>query len=26
VDERLLAEGKVTLPTLNTDPYGIMKV
>jgi CMP-N-acetylneuraminic acid synthetase len=26
VAERLLAEGKVTLPTLNTDPYGTMKV
>ena len=26
VAERLLAEGKVSLPTLNTDPYGTMKV
>ena len=26
VAERLLAEGKVTLPTLKTDPYGTMKV
>jgi N-acylneuraminate cytidylyltransferase len=26
VAERLLAEGNVTLPTLNTDPYGTMKV
>jgi CMP-N-acetylneuraminic acid synthetase len=26
VAERLLAEGKVTLPALNKDPYGTMKV
>jgi len=26
VAERLLAEGKVTLPTVNTEPYGTMKV
>jgi CMP-N,N'-diacetyllegionaminic acid synthase len=26
VAERLIAEGKVTLPTLDTDPYGTMKV
>ncbi len=26
VAERLLAEGKVTLPTVNTEPYGSMKV
>jgi CMP-N-acetylneuraminic acid synthetase len=26
VAERLLAEGRVTLPTLNTEPYGSMKV
>ncbi|HEY9467150.1 MAG TPA: acylneuraminate cytidylyltransferase family protein [Vicinamibacterales bacterium] len=26
VAERLLVEGKVTLPTVNTEPYGTMKV
>jgi CMP-N,N'-diacetyllegionaminic acid synthase len=26
VAERLIAEGKVALPTVNTDPYGTMKV